>query len=124
MGFSRIGQTLTAKEVLDLVKADLAKVEREITLESVVSVEAVSRIAQYMQANGGKRLRPILVLLSCRLVGDISDAAIQLAGVMDLSSDPGCLSKCDGRAHHHLRFPGRDLELDQDHGDVDGPGRT
>lgn len=84
MGFSRIGQSLTAKEVLDLVKADLEKVEREITLESVASVEAVSRIAQYMQANGGKRLRPILVLLSCRLVGDISSPAIQLAAVMEL----------------------------------------
>lgn len=84
MGFSRIGQSLTAKEVLDLVKADLEQVEREINLESVASVDAVSRIAQYMQANGGKRLRPILVLLSCRLVGDISSPAIQLAAVMEL----------------------------------------
>ncbi|MEO8661802.1 MAG: polyprenyl synthetase family protein [Bryobacteraceae bacterium] len=84
MAFSRLGQSLTAKEVLDLVKADLEKVEREISLESVASVDAVGRIAQYMQANGGKRLRPILVLLSCRLVGDSSDYAIQLAGVMEM----------------------------------------
>ncbi len=84
MGFSRIGQTLTAKEVLDLVKADLEKVEQEISLEAVASVDAVSRIARYMQGNGGKRLRPILVLLSCRLVGDISDNAIRLAAVMEM----------------------------------------
>lgn len=84
MGFSRLGQSLTAKEVFDLVKDDLEKVEREITLESVASVEAVSRIAQYMQGNGGKRLRPILVLLSCRLVGDMNDSAIQLAGVVEM----------------------------------------
>ena len=84
MAFSRLGQSLTAKEVLDLVKADLEKVEREISLEAVASVDAVGRIAQYMQANGGKRLRPILVLLSCRLVGDSSDYAIQLAGVMEM----------------------------------------
>lgn len=84
MGISRLGQTLTAKEVFDLVKADLDRVEHAITLESVASVEAVSRIAQYMQANGGKRLRPILVLLSCKLVGDITDPAIQLAAVMEM----------------------------------------
>jgi octaprenyl-diphosphate synthase len=84
MGFSKLGQSLTAKEVFDLVKSDLEKVEREIKLESLASVDAVSRIAQYMQANGGKRLRPILVLLSCRLVGETSDAAIQLAAVTEL----------------------------------------
>jgi octaprenyl-diphosphate synthase len=84
MAFSKLGQSLTAREVFDLVKSDLEKVEREITLESLASVDAVSRIAKYMQANGGKRLRPILVLLSCRLVGESSDAAVRLAAVTEL----------------------------------------
>ena len=39
-------------------------------LESVGSVDAVSQIAQYLQGNGGKRLRPILLLVSCRLFGE------------------------------------------------------
>ena len=37
--------------------------EREIGLESVASVDAITYINQYLQSGGGKRLRPILVLL-------------------------------------------------------------
>ncbi|MBX5496845.1 MAG: polyprenyl synthetase family protein [Bryobacteraceae bacterium] len=84
MGYSRLGQTLTAREVFHLVREDLEKVEREIGLESIASVEAVSRIAQYMQKNGGKRLRPILVLLSCRLLGPASESAVRMAAVVEL----------------------------------------
>ena len=41
---SKIGQALTAREMLDLIKDDLARVEREISLESVASVDAVTTI--------------------------------------------------------------------------------
>lgn len=84
MGFSRLGQTLTAKEVFDLVKDDLKKVEREISLESVASVEAVTSISQYLQSSGGKRLRPILLLLSAKLVGETNPFAIRMGGVVEL----------------------------------------
>ncbi|MDX2154325.1 MAG: polyprenyl synthetase family protein [Bryobacteraceae bacterium] len=84
MGLGRLGQSLTAKEVFDLVKGDLEKVEREIGVESTASVETIARIAQYMQGNGGKRLRPILVLLSCKLFGEVTPEAIRLAAVMEL----------------------------------------
>ncbi len=69
MAFGKLGQTLTAREILDLVQADLEQVEREIGLESVASVDAVTTIGQYLQSGGGKRLRPILVLLCRALVG-------------------------------------------------------
>ena len=39
---SKIGQALTAREIFDLVKHDLDRVEREISLESVASVDADS----------------------------------------------------------------------------------
>ena len=42
MAFGKIGQTLSALEIFDLVRADLEKVEREIGLESVASVEAIN----------------------------------------------------------------------------------
>src|SRR5216684_3760528 len=45
MAFSKLGQSLTAREVLELVRADLERVEREISLESVASVEAVTTIS-------------------------------------------------------------------------------
>ncbi len=81
---SKTGQSLTIREILDLVRDDLAKVEREISLESVASVEAVTTIGQYLQAGGGKRLRPMLVLLSARLVGPATDGVIRLAAVVEL----------------------------------------
>ena len=69
MAFGKIGQKLTAIEIFDLVRADLDQVEREIGLESIASVEALTSIGQYLQSGGGKRLRPILVLLSGKMFG-------------------------------------------------------
>ena len=82
--FSKIGQSLTAREILDLVRSDLDKVEREISLESIASVEAVTSIGQYLQAGGGKRLRPILLLLCSKLFGPTSETAIRLAAVVEM----------------------------------------
>lgn len=84
MGLGKIGQTLTAREILNLVKKDLERVEREITLESVASVDAVTTISRYLQDGGGKRLRPILVLLASNLVGGVTDASIRMAAVVEM----------------------------------------
>jgi octaprenyl-diphosphate synthase len=84
MGLGRLGQTLTAREIFELVKKDLERVEREISLESVASVEAVTTISRYLQDGGGKRLRPILVLLASQLVGGVSDATIRMAAVVEM----------------------------------------
>ncbi|HMD49552.1 MAG TPA: polyprenyl synthetase family protein [Bryobacteraceae bacterium] len=84
MGLGKLGQTLTAREVLELVKDDLAKVEREISLESVASVDAVTTIGRYLQDGGGKRLRPIMVLLASKLVGGVTDGSIRMAAVVEM----------------------------------------
>ncbi len=84
MGFSKLGQSLNAREILDLVQDDLRKVEREISLESMASVAAVTTIGKYLNSNGGKRLRPILLLLSCKLVGEAGDSAIRMAAVVEM----------------------------------------
>jgi octaprenyl-diphosphate synthase len=84
MGLSKLGQTLTAREILDLVKDDLERVEREISLEAVASVDAVTTISHYLQDGGGKRLRPILVLLASRLVGGVTDGTIRMAAVVEM----------------------------------------
>src|SRR6202166_4285112 len=84
MGLGRLAQTLTAREIFELVKKDLERVEREISLESVASVDAVTTISRYLQDGGGKRLRPILVLLASQLVGGVSDGAIRMAAVVEM----------------------------------------
>src|SRR5579871_2471899 len=84
MGLGKLGHTLTAREIFELVKHDLEKVEREISLESVASVDAVTTIGRYLQDGGGKRLRPILVLLASKLVGGVTDGSIRMAAVVEM----------------------------------------
>jgi octaprenyl-diphosphate synthase len=84
MAFGKLGQTLSALEIFDLVRGDLDKVEREIGLESISSTDAVTYIGQYLQSGGGKRLRPVLVLLSGKLFGETSPALIRMAAVVEM----------------------------------------
>jgi octaprenyl-diphosphate synthase len=84
MALGKLGTALTAGEILGLVSGDLEKMESELRLESVGNIEAVSRIARHLQGNGGKRLRPILLLVSCRLYQEPNAAAIRLASVVEL----------------------------------------
>jgi octaprenyl-diphosphate synthase len=84
MAFEKIGQTLTALEILDLIRSDLDKVEREIGLESISSVDAITYIGQYLQTGGGKRLRPMLVLLSGKLFGQSTPELIRMAAVVEM----------------------------------------
>ena len=75
MSFSKPGESLAAREILDLIGEDLRRVEQEIDLESMASVNAVTTISRYLSGNGGKRLRPTLLLLSARLIGSVNDSA-------------------------------------------------
>ena len=84
MNLGKLGQALTAREIFDLIQDDLVQVEKKITAESVASVDAVTAIGQYLQSAGGKRLRPALLLLSAKLVGEAGPSAIQLGAVVEL----------------------------------------
>ncbi len=84
MAIGKLGLALSTREIKGLVEDDLAQVEAEFRLEAVGSVDAVSQIAQYLQSNGGKRLRPILLLVSCRLFREPSPEAIRLAAIVEL----------------------------------------
>src|SRR5580658_10261180 len=84
MAFGKIGPSLTALEIFDLVRADLDQVEREIGLESIASVDAVTYIGQYLQSGGGKRLRTILVLLCGKLFSENSPGLVRMAAVVEM----------------------------------------
>src|SRR5229473_277648 len=84
MAFGKLGATLSALQIYDLIRDDLEQVEREIGLESVTSADAVTYISQYLQSGGGKRLRPILVLLCGRLVGESSPCLVRMAAVVEM----------------------------------------
>ncbi len=82
--FSHLRQSLSAREAFELVQPDLEQVEREISVETVASVEAITAINQYLQTGGGKRLRPALLLLCNRLFGDSTAGARRLAAVVEM----------------------------------------
>jgi octaprenyl-diphosphate synthase len=84
MGLGKLGQALTAREVFELVRDDLVLVEKEIHRESVASVDAITAIGQYLQEAGGKRLRPSLLLLSSKLIGDGGESAIRMGAVVEM----------------------------------------
>jgi octaprenyl-diphosphate synthase len=82
--FSKIRQNIAARDAFELVQADLKEVEQEISVESVASVEAITTINQYLQAGGGKRLRPALLLLCTRLFGAPNPCSRRLAAVVEM----------------------------------------
>lgn len=84
MATSKLSQSLASREILELVQEDLLKVEREICRESAAPVEIISDIGAHLHDSGGKRLRPILLLLASHIAGESSDAAIRMAAVVEM----------------------------------------
>ena len=73
-----------AKEVFDLLHDDLAAIEREFGRDTVSGVRAITEIGEYLRAGGGKRLRPALLLLSCKLLNYSGQGAIKLGAVVEI----------------------------------------
>jgi octaprenyl-diphosphate synthase len=74
----------TAAEVFDLLRDDLAAIEQEFTRQSASNVEVITDIAQYLIAGGGKRIRPLLLLLSAKSLGCTSHSRIRLGAVVEM----------------------------------------
>ena len=73
-----------AKGIFDLVRDDLALVEREIAAQNRCAIEPVAEISSYLQEGGGKRLRPALLLLAAGAAGYRGPSAIRLGAVVEL----------------------------------------
>jgi octaprenyl-diphosphate synthase len=74
----------TAKEVFDLLRDDLAAIEREFAEQSASPVSVITEIAEYLIAGGGKRIRPLLLLLSAKSLGCESESRIKLGAVVEM----------------------------------------
>ncbi len=73
-----------AREVFELLRDDLAAIEREFGRDTVSSVRVITEIGEYLRAGGGKRIRPALLLLSSKLFGDGQRGVIQLGAVVEI----------------------------------------
>jgi octaprenyl-diphosphate synthase len=74
----------TAAEVFDLLRDDLAAIEQEFSRQSASNVAVITEIAQYLIAGGGKRIRPLLLLLSAKSLGCTSHSRIRLGAVVEM----------------------------------------
>jgi octaprenyl-diphosphate synthase len=72
------------EEVVHLVEDDLREVERLLDEELRSELPLVAAIGRHVREGGGKRLRPALLLLACRLSGRRSERATALAAVVEL----------------------------------------
>jgi octaprenyl-diphosphate synthase len=72
------------KGIFELVREDLALVEREIAAQNSAAVEPVSEISSYLCEGGGKRLRPALLLLAAGASGYRGESAIHLGAVVEM----------------------------------------
>ena len=75
---------INGKEVFELLREDLAAIEREFGRDTVSNVEAITEIGEYLRAGGGKRIRPALLLLSSRLFNYQGRGAIRLGAVVEI----------------------------------------
>jgi octaprenyl-diphosphate synthase len=71
------------KDIVQLVQDDLVKVEELFEQQVRSDVKLLAEIGRYVQEGGGKRIRPALLLLACRLCGYRGERAILLASVVE-----------------------------------------
>src|SRR5437762_2033143 len=76
--------TINGKEVFELLREDLAAIEREFGRDTVSDVEAITEIGEYLRGGGGKRIRPALLLLSAKLLNYQGRGAIRLGAVVEI----------------------------------------
>ncbi|MEJ7745973.1 MAG: polyprenyl synthetase family protein [Luteimonas sp.] len=80
---SLLRPTLALPAIQSLASEDMAAVDALIRRRLASDVVLVNQVAEHIVAGGGKRLRPMLLLLVARALGHIGPDAHQLAAVVE-----------------------------------------
>jgi octaprenyl-diphosphate synthase len=75
--------SMTLEQIRELVTTDFEAVDRVIKHRLYSKVTLVNRVADYIIYAGGKRLRPLLVLLAARACGHQGERHIDAAAVIE-----------------------------------------
>ncbi|MDJ0940938.1 MAG: octaprenyl diphosphate synthase [Woeseiaceae bacterium] len=70
-------------DVVTLARDDMAAVDRLIETSLATDVELVSQVSRYIVMSGGKRLRPLLVLLASRALGYEGEHHLRAAAIIE-----------------------------------------
>ncbi len=82
--FLSTSTVIHGKEVFEMLREDLAAIEREFGRDTVAGVEAITEIGEYLRNGGGKRIRPVLLLLAAKLFGYEGRGAVRLGAVVEI----------------------------------------
>jgi octaprenyl-diphosphate synthase len=74
---------MTLDQIRALVRSDLANVDNVIRARLKSTVPLVDRVADHIIAGGGKRLRPLLVVLASRACGGQGEACLEAAAFIE-----------------------------------------
>jgi len=74
---------LTPQEIYQLIAPELAAVEDELIGYTRSHIAPISQIGKYVLNGGGKRIRPALLLLTAKMLGEVSPTVIRLAAVVE-----------------------------------------
>jgi octaprenyl-diphosphate synthase len=69
--------------IRSLIAEDMQAVDRRIRAELTSDVALINQLADYIIAGGGKRLRPVLLLLSARACGIHDQRHVDLAAIIE-----------------------------------------
>jgi octaprenyl-diphosphate synthase len=75
--------SVTFDSVVALARDDMSAVDRLISVSLESDVALVSEVSKYIVTSGGKRLRPLLVLLASRALGYRGDQHIRSAAIVE-----------------------------------------
>ncbi len=75
---------MALQQIHSCIQGDLTKVDGVIRSSLHSEVTLVNQVAEYIINSGGKRLRPILVLLAGGLFGKLRPEHYQLAAIVEL----------------------------------------
>jgi octaprenyl-diphosphate synthase len=73
----------TFADVVELARNDMEAVDRLISTSLESDVALVSQVSQYIVTSGGKRLRPLLVLLAARALGYEGEQHVRSAAIIE-----------------------------------------
>jgi octaprenyl-diphosphate synthase len=76
--------TISTPAIFELLRDDLAAIEASIGRGTVSNVQVISDIGEYLRNGGGKRIRPVLLLLGAKLFDYRGDGAVRLGSVVEI----------------------------------------
>lgn len=90
------------QKILRFAEEDLARVELEIRQQLSSEVDRIGEIGRYLLLSGGKRIRPILLLLTAKLAGYSGERIFPLSAMIEFMHTATLLHD-DVIDHSHLR---------------------